>query len=452
MNNMPNPFNNNNDNFLFSNNQNPDLNFLNTWAPPPFAQTKHFESRTQFSIGVPQGPMTNEQQFPQAFTTFQPPPPIFIETSQATSLCLDGRFDAITLLSDGYTYVFKDVYVYRIDSNFVMDPNYPKLTSTVFQGWNGLTYMSLPSKLDTILNIPETGVTYFFKNNLYWRSSKLFELDPGYPRLISENFKGLNYQNGFNGKLDASFVWSGNQRVYFIEGNRYWRYDYVSGKVEPGYPKRLSIWRGLPSRITDAFMWINGMTYFFNEDTYYRFNDMSFKVEEAIPVYPRFNTDYWFGCSNYNRLGKLILSNRTRNETNYKSTVNSLEIGFNSQEIEPLIDKKNGQNLSYTLIRPTTVEINTNKKLLLIDILLNNKDILSAEDDEKSLNLNDINSNRSSNEIRIDFDNKPDDKETDEDNAHSNSLIDEAKNDASPYVFKTTFLVLPILIYCLLSI
>jgi len=78
---------------------------------------------------------------------------------------------------------------------------YPKLISTLFKGWNGLTYMSLPSQLDTVLHIPENGITFFFKNNLYWRSSKLYELDPGYPRLISDNFKGLDSSNGFNGKL-----------------------------------------------------------------------------------------------------------------------------------------------------------------------------------------------------------------------------------------------------------
>lgn len=220
------------------------------------------------------------------------------------SLCLDGKFDAITVLSDGFTYIFKDSYVFKIDSNFVTDKEYPKHINNVFKGWNGLTYMNLPSNLDTVLFIPDTGITYFFKNNLYWRSSRLYELDTGYPRLISENFKGLNTENGFNGKLDASFVWSGNRRVYFIEKNRYWRYDFDLGSVEPGYPKKLSIWRGLPTKITDAFLWVNGITYFFENEKYYRFNDLAFKVEEdAYPKYPRLNKDYWFGCNSLNRFG-----------------------------------------------------------------------------------------------------------------------------------------------------
>lgn len=173
-----------------------------------------------------------------------------------------------------------------------------------------MTTVSLPIKLDTVLYLPENGVTYFFKNNLYWRSSRLYELDVGYPRFISENFRGLDAASGFTGRLDASFVWSGNRRVYFVEDNKYWRYDFDLGNVEPGYPKKLSIWRGLPSKITDAFLWINGVTYFFVKEKYYRFNDLAFKVEDAIPTYPRFNVDYWFGCSRFfNKLGKKTIFN-----------------------------------------------------------------------------------------------------------------------------------------------
>lgn len=233
--------------------------------------------------------------------------PEYFDASPTINLCFDGKFDAITVLSDGFTYIFKDSLVYKIDSNFRLDSSFPKKINTVFKGKNGLTYMNLPSKLDSVLYVPEKGITFFFKNNLYWRSSKLYELDPGYPRLISDSFRGLNSKNGFNGRIDASFVWSGNRRVYFVEENKYWRYDFESGSIEPGYPKSLTVWRGLPSRISSAFLWINGLTYFFDNDKYYRFNDLAFKVEEdAFPPYPRFNKDFWFGCNNLNKFGNSI--------------------------------------------------------------------------------------------------------------------------------------------------
>ena len=297
VNHMPIPYDNTND-INGINNLHPSFTVLTPQSKSFERKTKNPFYPTFFSIAPPLPPIST---FGVKNNPYNQKPE-YIDT-QTTSLCLDGRFDAITVLSDGYTYIFKDSYVYKIDSNFILEPGYPKLTNTLFKGWNGLTYMSLPPQLDTVLHIPENGITYFFKNNLYWRSSKLYELDAGYPRLISENFRGLDSSNGFNGKLDASFVWSGNRRVYFVEGNKYWRFDFVTNNIEPGYPKRLSIWRGLPNRITDAFLWINGITYFFDNERYYRFNDLSFKVEDAIPPYPRYSAEYWFGCNSVNRLG-----------------------------------------------------------------------------------------------------------------------------------------------------
>ena len=228
------------------------------------------------------------------------------QKSEANSICIDGKFDAISLLSDGFTYIFKNDLVYRMNLNFKMDKDYPKLINNVFRGLGRADYVKLPSNLDTVLYVPDSDMTFFFKENLYWRSSKLFELDIGYPRIISANFKGLNKNNFFNRKLDASFIWSGNKRAYFVEDNKYWRFDFVTGTVEHGYPKNISIWRGLSTKITSAMLWANGYTYFFSEDKYYRFNDLAFKIEESHLPYPRYNVDFWFNCNNSNRFGKSI--------------------------------------------------------------------------------------------------------------------------------------------------
>ena len=59
----------------------------------------------------------------------------YIDTS-SNNLCMEGSFDAISLLSDGYTYVFKDAYVYKFDNNFVLDKEYPRLVNSVFRVFN----------------------------------------------------------------------------------------------------------------------------------------------------------------------------------------------------------------------------------------------------------------------------------------------------------------------------
>jgi hypothetical protein len=328
---------NNNNNFNENKNFNNFNNdFYKSWTQPPVYQQlpptinaiNQQKIQTPFQIYQPFSTFSIFHRYTMPQPTQPPPTPI------SPSLCTDGRFDAITTLSDGHTYVFKGDYVFKMDSNFVMDSDYPKLINSVFGRWEGISWMSLPSNLDTVLYVPDNGLTYYFKDNFYWRSSKLYELDAGYPRIISENFKGLNPNNGFRGKLDASFVWSGNRRVYFIYDNMYWRYDFNMGMIEPGYPKKLSIWRGLPSRITDAFLWANGITYFFSDEKYYRFNDLSFKVEEASPSYPRLNIDYWFGCNtNLNRLGKLILNSTVY--VNLEPNSKSLEQQQEYETVQP---------------------------------------------------------------------------------------------------------------------
>jgi len=190
----------------------------------------------------------------------------------------------------------------------VLDSSYPKLTNSIFRDWSGSGTLTLPDNLDTILYLPETGITFFFKGYLYWRSSKLFELEEGYPRFISESFVGLNTENGFLGKLDASFIWGGNNQAYFVEGRNYWRFSFETGRIESDYPKDITVWKGLPEKITDALLWTNGVTYFFVDDKYYRFNDDQFSVENILSIYPRFNLKTWFDCvdSGVGKLGQLI--------------------------------------------------------------------------------------------------------------------------------------------------
>lgn len=59
--------------------------------------------------------------------------PEYLDPSVANNLCLEGTFDAISLLSDGYTYIFKDAYVYKFDNNFVLDRDFPRLINSVFK-------------------------------------------------------------------------------------------------------------------------------------------------------------------------------------------------------------------------------------------------------------------------------------------------------------------------------
>lgn len=67
--------------------------------------------------------------------------------------------------------------------------------------------------------------------------------------------------------------------VCLCSGNQYYRYRYGWG-IDYGYPRPLSVWRGVEGPIDDAFQY-NGVTYFFSGVFYQVFDDSRFIVSLA---------------------------------------------------------------------------------------------------------------------------------------------------------------------------
>jgi len=60
-----------------------------------------------------------------------------------------------------------------------------------------------------------------------------------------------------------------NLNFVSIKGSQYYRYNTYTDRADEGYPRNISVWRGLPQRI-DASLQYNGITYFFADGLYYR--------------------------------------------------------------------------------------------------------------------------------------------------------------------------------------
>lgn len=110
----------------------------------------------------------------------------------------------------------------------------------------------------------------------YWRYINT-TMDGDYPKEISDGFTGIPDH------LDAATVWTGNGKIYFYKGTKFWRFDPSSKPpVRSNYPKLIKNWQGIPDHVNAAVNY-KGYTYFFQDNAYYRFNDRTFSVSVANP-------------------------------------------------------------------------------------------------------------------------------------------------------------------------
>ena len=103
--------------------------------------------------------------------------------------------------------------------------------------------------------------------------SRVPKVDIGYPKRISEEFKGIP------DRIDAAFTWRKNNNIYFFKGSKYWRFDYELARagmrgLGDAYPKNIeTTWNGIPNNIDAVNTWKDGRTYFFKGDDFYKISD-----------------------------------------------------------------------------------------------------------------------------------------------------------------------------------
>jgi len=152
----------------------------------------------------------------------------------------------------------------------------PTLTKNIYR----------PCKIDAVFRW-SNGLVYFFLGSNYYRyNESRHVIDPGYPRPISDFWKGIP------SSIDGVFRYA-NGFTYFFKGNKYYRFNDTSLSVDPGYPRSISdFWEGVPNNIDDVISYSNGFAYFFKGAQYYRFNPRNESVDTG---YPRTVSSYWKG-------------------------------------------------------------------------------------------------------------------------------------------------------------
>ena len=112
----------------------------------------------------------------------------------------------------------------------------------------------------------------------YWIYDKNFRKIKGPARL--SNFIKNSKATGLD-RIDAAMVWDGNSRVYFFRRDKYWRYNEERKEIDPGYPKKISVWRGVQSPVDGAFSWKNSRSFFLRANNIDKFNNYKFAVQKG---------------------------------------------------------------------------------------------------------------------------------------------------------------------------
>ncbi|XP_078381069.1 extracellular protease-like isoform X2 [Oculina patagonica] len=196
-------------------------------------------------------------------------------------------FDAMTTLSNGYTYLFKgNIYVRYTDTNArTLNPAYPTLIN---DGFDNLPE-NFTQGFDSFIFNKLFGHPYATRGDQYIRftDGKASTVSKGYPHQIYGNWGvSRSMSTGFDSMTQLP-----NGKTYVTKGPLYVRYsDKALEVVDSGYPKRLDSgeWGNLPENFKSGFDAMevipNGQLYVIKGTEYLRYSNPFSHVDAGYPL------------------------------------------------------------------------------------------------------------------------------------------------------------------------
>ncbi|XP_055971014.1 interstitial collagenase [Sorex fumeus] len=183
-------------------------------------------------------------------------------------------FDAITTIR-GEIMFFKDRFYMR-KSDY-----YPEVELNFISTF----WPSLPSGLQAAYEVAHRDEIRFFKGNKYWAAQGQ-EMLYGYPKDIYRAFGfPITVKN-----IDAAVSDEETGKTYFFVADKYWRYDEYKQSMDRGYPKMIQDdFPGIGGKV-DAVFNRKGFFYFFHGTRQYKFDP---KTKRILSLQ---KSNSWFNC------------------------------------------------------------------------------------------------------------------------------------------------------------
>lgn len=98
------------------------------------------------------------------------------------------------------------------------------------------------------LSVNVLSVSLSLLGDKYWVFKEV-TAEPGYPHSLVELGSCLPREG-----IDTALRWEHVGKTYFFKGDRYWRYNEDKRATDPGYPKPITVWKGIPQSPQGAFV------------------------------------------------------------------------------------------------------------------------------------------------------------------------------------------------------
>ncbi|KAM6159391.1 interstitial collagenase [Rhynchocyon petersi] len=199
-------------------------------------------------------------------------------TGPQTPQACDSKltFDAVTTIR-GEMMFLKDRFYMRVNSF------YPEVELNFIS----VFWPHLPNGLQAAYEVASRDEIRFFKGNKYWAVQGQNVLR-GYPKDIYTSF-------GFPRSVtsvDAAVSEEETGKTYFFVANKYWRYDENRRSMDAGYPKMIADgFPGIGNKV-DAVFIKDGIFYFFHGTRQYKFDPKTKRVLTLLKA------NSWFNCRN----------------------------------------------------------------------------------------------------------------------------------------------------------